>query len=196
MKLWRITRVPIALALVVAGAAVALFPQLTEWRYAQAQQAMADEVVAATADLPVVRVAADEGGVPMPHGAVARVVASSIGLDAYVVEGVEKAQLNKAVGHYPETPLPGEPGNAALAGHRTMFGHPFRHLDKLQRGDTVETWTAKRHAVYRVVSIKRVDPTEVGVIAPTSGMQVTLTTCNPVGSARERLIVSAELVGP
>ena len=132
----------------------------------------------------------------MPRGTVARVVVSAIGLDAFVVEGVEKAQLNKAVGHYPETPLPGEPGNAALAGHRTMFGHPFRKLNELKRGDTIETWTSTRHSIYKVVKIARVDPGEVGVIAPTKGHRITLTTCNPVGSARERLIVTGELVAP
>jgi sortase A len=196
MKFPRIARIPIALALLAAGVAVALYPQLTEWRYSLAQQAMADEVaVAAPAAAPGTEPGAD-AGMPMPRGAVARVVVSAIGLDAFIVEGVEKAQLDRAVGHYPETPLPGEPGNAALAGHRTMFGHPFRKLNELKRGDTIETWTTSRHAVYRVVKIDRVDPGNVGVIAPTKGHMITLTTCNPVGSARERLVVTGELVTP
>jgi sortase A len=196
MKFPRIARIPIALVLLAAGAAVALYPQLTEWRYSLAQQAMADEVaVAAPAAAPGTEPGAD-AGMPMPRGAVARVVVSANGLDAFIVEGVEKAQLDRAVGHYPETPLPGEPGNAALAGHRTMFGHPFRKLNELKRGDTIETWTTSRHAVYRVVKIDRVDPGNVGVIAPTKGHMITLTTCNPVGSARERLVVTGELVTP
>jgi sortase A len=196
MKFPRIARIPIALVLLAAGAAVALYPQLTEWRYSLAQQAMADEVAAAApAAAPGTEPGAD-AGMPMPRGAVARVVVSAIGLDAFIVEGVEKAQLDRAVGHYPETPLPGEPGNAALAGHRTMFGHPFRKLNELKRGDTIETWTTSRHAVYRVVKIDRVDPGNVGVIAPTKGHMITLTTCNPVGSARERLVVTGELVTP
>ena len=195
MKLIRTLRIPIALVLLAAGAAVALYPQATEWRYAWAQQAMADEVFSAGAASGVTSpAAADKGGMPMPRGAVARVVVSAIGLDAFVVQGVEKAQLDRAVGHYPETPLPGQPGNAALAGHRTMFGHPFRRLDELVAGDTIETWTAEKHAVYRVIKIKRVEPGEVGVIAPTAGTRITLTTCNPVGSARERLVVIGELV--
>ena len=195
MKFLRSARIPIALALVVVGAAVALYPQATEWRYAWAQQAMADEVAGAPATAEVVGATPGiQAGMAMPRGAVARVVVSEIGLDAFVVQGVEKAQLDRAVGHYPETPLPGEKGNAALAGHRTMFGHPFRHLDALKRGDTIETWTATKHAVYRVIKIDRVDPGNVGVIAPTEGSRITLTTCNPVGSARERLIVTGELV--
>ncbi len=196
MKLLRTARIPVTLALLAVGAAVALYPQVTEWRYAWAQRAMADEAFAASSSAtPTASAAAGaESGMSMPRGAVARVVVSAIGLDAFVVQGVEKAQLDKAVGHYPETPLPGEQGNAALAGHRTMFGHPFRRLDELKSGDTIETWTAKRHAVYRVVKIARVDPGNVGVIAPSKGHTITLTTCNPVGSARERLVVTGELV--
>jgi len=193
MKLLRTARIPITLALLAAGAAVALYPQLTEWRYSLEQRAMAQQAAAATSAQPAKPA---DAGMPMPKGAIARVVVSAIDLDAYVLEGVESKQLNKAVGHYPETPLPGEPGNAALAGHRTMYGHPFRHLDELETGDTIETWTTTRHAVYKVIGIKRVKPNEVGVIAPTQGTRITLTTCNPVGSARERLIVTGELVTP
>ena len=190
MKAWRIARIPIALALLIAGAAVMLYPQFTEWRYTWEQNAMAREAASATNGT-----VAAEGGMPMPKGAVARVGVSAIGLDAYVLEGVESEQRDRAVGHYPETPLPGEMGNAGLAGHRTMFGHPFRRLDELKPGDTIETWTTTRHAIYRVVGTDRVDPSNVGVIAPTQTARITLTTCNPVGSARERLVVTGELVG-
>ena len=189
-KAFRIARIPIALALVVAGAAVMLYPQFTEWRYAWEQQGLADQAASAAKDVG----ANPQGGIPMPAGAVAKVVIPAIGLNGYVLEGTESEQLDRAVGHYPETPLPGEKGNAGLAGHRTMFGHPFRRLDELKAGDTIETWTAVRHAVYKVTRTQRVDPSDVGVIAPTDGTQITLTTCNPVGSARERLVVTGELV--
>jgi sortase A len=189
-KAFRVARIPIALALVVAGVAVMLYPQFTEWRYAWEQQAMADQAASAARGAK----ANAQGGIPMPAGAVAKVVIPAIGLNGFVLEGVESAQLDRAVGHYTETPLPGEKGNAGLAGHRTMFGHPFRRLDELKAGDTIETWTTKRHAHFRVTKTQRVDPSDVGVIAPTEGTQITLTTCNPVGSARERLVVTGELV--
>jgi LPXTG-site transpeptidase (sortase) family protein len=189
MKAWRIARIPIALALLIAGAAVMFYPQFTEWRYAWEQRMLADQAAVAAKGVK----AGPQGGIPMPGGAVAKVVIPAIGLDGFVLEGVESAQLDRAVGHYPETPLPGEKGNAGLAGHRTMFVHPFRRLDELKAGDTIETWTATRHAVYKVVKTARVDPSNVGVIAPTDGFQITLTTCNPVGSARERLVVTGQL---
>jgi LPXTG-site transpeptidase (sortase) family protein len=189
MKAWRIARIPIALALVAAGAAVMLYPQFTEWRYAWQQSQMAGQAAAAAKGVK----AGAQGGMPMPEGAVAKVVIPAIGLDGFVLEGVESAQLDLAVGHYPETPLPGEKGNAGLAGHRTMYGHPFRRLDELKPGDRIETWTTAKHAVYTVVKTERVDPGNVGVIAPADGYRITLTTCNPVGSARERLVVTGEL---
>lgn len=190
MKAWRIARIPIALALVLAGAAVMLYPQMTEWRYAWEQWSMAQQAAALAKGAK----ATAQGGIPLPAGVIAKVAIRKIGLDGYVLQGVDAAQLDRAVGHYPETPLPGEKGNAGLAGHRTMYGHPFRHLDSLAVGDTIETWTTVRHAVYRVVRIQRVDPSNVGVIAPAQDYRITLTTCNPVGSARERLVVTGELV--
>jgi sortase A len=189
-KAFRIARIPIALALVLAGAAVMLYPQFTEWRYSWEQQGLARQA----ADAAKGATTSAQGGIPMPAGAVAKVLIPAIGLDGFVLEGVESAQLDRAVGHYPETPLPGDTGNAGLAGHRTMFGHPFRRLDELKPGDTIETWTSTRHAHFRVTKTQRVDPSDVGVIAPADGTQITLTTCNPVGSARERLVVTGELV--
>ncbi|MBI5232543.1 MAG: class E sortase [Coriobacteriales bacterium] len=187
MQVLRKIRIPAVFALLAIGAAVALYPQITEWRYARAQEALASEAAGIEASA---RTA--EGGQPMPEGAVALISIAAIDLDAYVLEGVEPAQLNRSVGHYPKTVLPGEQGNAGLAGHRTMYGHPFRRLDELEPGDVSETWTERRHETYRVTQTLRVEPTRVDVIAPTEGRRITLTTCNPVGSARERLVVVGE----
>ena len=54
-----------------------------------------------------------------------------------MVEGVSLADLKKGPGHYPETPLPGQEGNAAIAGHRTTYGAPFHRLDELKPGDEI-----------------------------------------------------------
>jgi LPXTG-site transpeptidase (sortase) family protein len=182
-------RNPIAIAaaalIVAAGLALMAYPFVTDLRYAVAQKQMA-------AAAPVAPTNA--GGQAMPEGAVARLVIPAISLDAFVGEGTTPEVLNEGPGHYEETPLPGEQGNSAIAGHRTMYGHPFRHLDSLQPGDVITTYTAARRAHYRVVSVAPVDPSDVGVAAPTDDSRLTLTTCNPVGSARERLVVVATLV--
>jgi sortase A len=114
-----------------------------------------------------------------------------------VVEGVRLADLRTGAGHMPNTPLPGQPGNAVISGHRTTYGAPFHELDLLAPGDTIEVETALGTHVYAVRESFIVRPTEIWVTNPKPGAWLTLTTCNPKFSARERLIVTAELVeGP
>jgi sortase A len=114
-----------------------------------------------------------------------------------VVEGVGRNELKTGAGHYPGTPLPGQPGNAAIAGHRTTYGAPFYDLDVLVPGDTIEVETAVGVSVYEVREIIIVRPTEIWVTQNRPGAWLTLTTCNPRFSSSQRLIVFAEMVsGP
>ena len=76
-----------------------------------------------------------------------------------------------------------------------MYGQPFRHLDKLDTGDEIVALTRAGRFVYEVVEVKIVLPTDVSVIDPTDQTILTLTTCDPVGSAARRLIVKARLAG-
>ena len=114
-----------------------------------------------------------------------------------VVEGVSRADLKNGAGHMPRTPLPGQPGNAVISGHRTTYGAPFHELDILEPGDRVEVDTALGTHVYEVREVIVVAPTDVWVTEPRPGAWLTLTTCHPKFSARQRLVVFAELVaGP
>jgi sortase A len=121
-----------------------------------------------------------------------------IGLDGVVVyEGVDGDTLKKGPGHMERTPLPGQPGNAVISGHRTTHGRPFFDFDMLAVGDRVEVETATGTHVYEIRETLIVDPTDVWVTDPRPGGWLTMTTCNPKFSARERLIVFAEMVaGP
>jgi sortase A len=136
-----------------------------------------------------------------------KIVMPDIGVDALVVEGTSPAALRAGAGHYPTTPLPGEAGNVAIAGHRTTFGKPFNRIDELAVGAEIRLVTPLATHVYRVVpapaDVPRpcptgacwiTHPTDWGVVAPMDGAMLTLTTCHPKGSARERLILRAELV--
>jgi sortase A len=127
---------------------------------------------------------------------VLRLEIPKIGVDEIVVSGVGVGQLKMGPGHYPDTPLPGEPGNAAIAGHRTTYGAPFFSLDELEPGDEIVATTYNGRFVFRVIDMTVVAPSEVGVLAPTDDSRLTLTTCNPKYSARERLVVSAVLEPP
>jgi sortase A len=131
---------------------------------------------------------------PPPTGeAVAVIRIPKIGVDQAVVPGVGVADLRKGPGHYPQTPLPGEPGNAAIAGHRTTYGAPFNRLDELEAGDEIEVATVAGSFVYRVEEKKVVKPTEVSVLDPTPDPHLTLTTCHPKYSAAQRLVVVSRL---
>jgi sortase A len=110
-----------------------------------------------------------------------------------VVEGVGTAELKTGAGHMPDTPVPGMPGNAVISGHRTTYGAPFNELDQLSAGDFIEVETAVGTHVYVVREMLVVSPFDVWVTDPRQGAWLTLTTCNPEFSARERLVVFAEL---
>jgi len=135
--------------------------------------------------------------VPLVEGEAAAVIAiPKIGLDEVVVEGVGVEDLKKGVGHYPDTKMPGETGNAAFAGHRTTYGHPFNRLDELAMGDEISLTTRVGTFKYAVMEKKVVTPEAVEVLDPTPDNRLTLTTCHPKYSAEQRLIVVAQLKGP
>ncbi len=117
-----------------------------------------------------------------------------ISLSMMVVEGTDAQQLRAGPGHYPGTPLPGEAGNVAIAGHRTTYLHPFYNLDALAPGDAIDILTAQGWFDYKVTGSQVVAPTDVAVVAPTATPTLTLTTCNPRYSASQRLVVQAALV--
>jgi sortase A len=129
-----------------------------------------------------------------------------------VLEGTAEAQLSQGPGHYVDTAMPGEEGNLALAGHRVGKGSPFLELDAMRPGDPIVVETADSWFVYRVLGdadptgipgMHVVSPTAVEVVAPTpnspaaapSGAYLTLTTCHPRYSARQRLVIHARLDG-
>jgi sortase A len=135
-----------------------------------------------------------------------RIIIPSIDVDAIVVHGTSAQALRAGAGHYPNTPLPGEPGNMAIAGHRTTYGKPFNELDEVGVGAEIILETPLATHRYRVVRHPShvpepcpngacwiTNPQDWGVVGPLDGHMLTLTTCHPKGSARERLIVRAEL---
>jgi len=133
---------------------------------------------------------------PAPQGsAVAIIKIPRIGIEKAVVEGVGVPDLKKGPGHYPKTPMPGQTGNAAIAGHRTTYGAPFNRIDELQPNDPVFVTTRQGKFRYEVERKLLVAPSDVSVLRNTIENILTLTTCNPKYSARQRLVVVARLIG-
>ncbi|MGI6669085.1 MAG: sortase [Acetivibrionales bacterium] len=112
-----------------------------------------------------------------------------------IVEGVSDSNLNAGIGHIPGTAMPGEPGNCALAGHRSYtFGKFFNRLDKLETGDEIIISTRKEDLVYEVDKIHMVTPDDTSVLEGSKDENaITLITCTPIYVASHRLIVKAGL---
>lgn len=194
----------LAILLVLAGAVMFAFPLGTDVYATQVLQQRLEEEFAELS-LPTAAGTYDPATVATGEP-LTRIVVPRIGVSAVVVQGTSASALRAGAGHYPTTPLPGEAGNVAIAGHRTSFGKPFNRLDELRAGDEIRLETPIATHVYRVSP----HPQEVGggcangacwitgpqdwaVVGPTDRASLTLTTCHPKGSARQRLILRAEL---
>jgi sortase A len=117
-----------------------------------------------------------------------------IGINQVVVEGTNTPDLRKGPGHYTGTPLPGQAGNASIAGHRTTYGHPFYNLDSVKVGDPIVLTTLQGIFVYDATKSFVVSPSDTSVVDNVVANQITLTTCNPRFSATTRLVVQAKLI--
>ena len=197
-------------ALVAAGVLILLFVAYQLWgtglQEARAQDDLREQFLASTTTTTEATIRSPSTSTsststtlppPVPEGeAVAIIRIPKIGVDKAVVSGVSVEDLKKGPGHYPNTPMPGQPGNAAIAGHRTTYGAPFYDLDQLENGDEILVTTRQGEFRFEVDKKMIVAPSALEVLDPTPEARLTLTTCNPRFSARERLIVSAVLVGP
>lgn len=130
-----------------------------------------------------------------PGEALTRIQIPKLGVDTIVVEGTTLSALQAGAGHYEDTALPCEQGNAGIAGHRTTYGKPFAEIDDLRRGDEITLETPVGRCTYEVSRPPFITtPTDFAVLDQGSGSELTLTTCHPPGSAELRLIVRAKLV--
>lgn len=115
-------------------------------------------------------------------------------LSTAVVEGDDDGTLNRAAGHLPDTPLPWEQGNSAIAAHRDGL---FRPLKDVKVGDEIRFRTTRDELIYRVTKTGIVRPDDLSVLAPRARAALTLITCYPfyyVGDAPKRFVVHAERV--
>ena len=140
--------------------------------------------------------------------ALTRIKIPALGVDTVVVEGTTTTALKAGAGHYPNTAMPCDLGNMAIAGHRTTYGKPFANIEQLKRGDTITLETPIGKCDYEVEKAPApfrspasmdaawvVAPNDLRVIdQDPAKSELTLTTCHPKGSAKERLIIRARKV--
>jgi len=186
----RRTLTALAVCLALTGAGLIAYPFATDLWAARIQTGLATELAASAESF---RLGTLESGDP-----VTRLQIPAIDVNTIVVEGTSLAALRAGAGHYPETPLPGEAGNVAIAGHRTTYGRPFNRMDELEAGDKIILSTPLGQHTYEVTSRPWVVlPHEWDAVVndyPPDGAFLTLTSCHPEGSATHRIVVRAKLI--
>lgn len=143
---------------------------------------------------------------PRPGEPAGRIIIPAIDVDKGFVSGTTRDDLRKGPGHYPDTPLPGQAGNTAIAGHRTTYGQPFHNLDLLEPGDEIIVETLWGTFHYEVMGHATesgdelghfiVHPSQIEVVSDQGDNRLTLTACHPKYSAAQRIVVTAQLVSP
>jgi sortase A len=217
---WRLVARGIGQTLITAGLIILLFVAYELWGtnlYTQGQQSDLNSSLrhgwgTSAPDITRVHV----GNVPLGSGiAVLRIPRFGKGYHMVIVEGTEYEDLKKGPGHYPQTALPGQVGNFAVAGHRTTYLAPFNRIDTLRAGDAIVLETKSKWLTYIVKTIPAgdgypripyqeiVDPSDVAVAFPVPDQPdankrptlklLTFTSCNPKYSAAQRIVVHAEL---
>ncbi|MBA3802788.1 MAG: class E sortase [Acidimicrobiia bacterium] len=116
-----------------------------------------------------------------------------LGLVRYVFEGVQLPTLDRGPGHWPGTAMPGEVGNAVIAGHRTSHNADFADLNSLRRGDEVIFNLGDARHVYTVRKTEIVAPQSLWIIDQTRNATATLFACHPRGSVSQRIVVHLRL---
>lgn len=197
---WRPIVSAIGRACMAAGTLTLLFVAYELWgtgiAEARGQTNLTDQFRRAQRQAPRLDATRADFAPPAPSGsAIAIIKIPRIGVEKTVVEGVGVDDLKKAPGHYPDTPMPGEEGNAAIAGHRTTYGAPFYNLDELAPNDAILVTTLLGSFRYEVTDTRIVRPSHVEVLENTPDNRLTLTTCHPRFSARQRMVITARLVG-
>ena len=191
----------LSIVLALAGVGMFTYPFVTDLWSARIQSKLRQQFID-----PSYRDAYRERRIKVGEGLTRLTIPKLDNISVLVVEGTTPAALKAGAGHYMDSPLPGAAGNVAIAGHRTTYGRPFNRIDEMRTGDIVYLDTPFARYEYKVTDPVKaelghpnpwaVKPTNYEVGAPPKDPKakwLTLTTCHPKGSAKERLILRLEL---
>ena len=126
--------------------------------------------------------------------AIGRIEIPRLDLDAVMLQGTDTATLQKGPSHYADTALPGQGKTIGVAGHRTTYLAPFRHIDNLENGDRLVVEMPYGTFTYEVSKTEIVEPTKVGIVRNVDDERIVLTACHPLYSASQRYAVFGRLV--
>ncbi|MCU1451758.1 MAG: peptidase family protein [Acidimicrobiales bacterium] len=144
----------------------------------------------------------DAGPIPIPEDPYApekvvrigTITIPKIGLAHDLYQGVTLTNIDRGPAQWPGTAIPGQPGNAVVAGHRVTHDHPFLHIDALKPGDVVMFDVGGVHSTYRVTGSEVVTPDAVWIATQTPTPTATLYACHPLHSKKFRYVVHLEMV--
>ena len=179
-----------AVVLIVAAVGMLAFPVFTDLYHNSLQGRLGKELGQAST-----RQAYLSGSLK-PGQSLTRLQIPKIGVNVVVVQGIDDNSLRAGAGHYPETPLPCQAGDVAIAGHRTTYGKPFANIDRLGPGDKIILTTPVGACIYEVSQDPFVVlPNDWQVVANSPGLfELTLTACHPKGSASHRIVIKAHMI--
>ncbi len=130
-----------------------------------------------------------------PGDAIGRLKIARLGADFVMVKGSDPSDLRKGPGTFDGSPLPGVGGTTAIAGHRTTYLAPFRHIDRLNPGDRITVEMPYATFSYRVQRTRIVAPDAVAILRDVGYDRLVLSACHPLFSAAQRIVVVSRLTG-
>jgi sortase A len=123
-----------------------------------------------------------------------RLLVPALGLNEPIYEGTSVYTVNKGIWIRPNASTPDSGGNSVLVGHRFTYTNPrgvFYYLDKLKTGDIMTVYWDHKAYYYQVKTMRVVEPSDTSVEGPSSDKRLTLYTCTPLWSLKNRLVVVA-----
>ena len=210
---WRTVLGAVGRLLIAAGAVLLLFVAYQLWGTGVQTRAAQDRLTS-TFDSQLAEV---DRGDAAPEATLAnlqtgdpvgRLQIPKIGVDYIVLEGVDLGTLESGPGHFPDTPLPGQPGNSAIAGHRATYDAPFNLLNEMVPGDEILMTTVQGTFRYEVLpnagapedppgsvyGYRIVSPTALEILDDKGDDRLTLMGCHPRYGSSQRIVVEARLV--
>ena len=127
-----------------------------------------------------------------PEVIIGELVIPALLLTQTMYRGVTLPTLDKGVGYWPGTAMPGHVGNVVLGGHRVSKQKPFRNIDLLVPGDEIYLTTDEGTFVYAVSGTQIIEPTDTWIINQSESATLTLFACHPPHSTKQRIAVYAD----
>jgi sortase A len=122
---------------------------------------------------------------------------SSVNIEGNIFQGITSKTMDKGFWHFPTSVYPGQKGNSVIISHRFLHMPPYKdtffNLDKVKKGDSIIVEQIDDQYTYIVSDVKVVEKNDVSVLQDSDDYQITLITCTPLWTSKQRLVVIGKL---